>query len=82
MKEKAYALADSKIPAEFNNDKIKAAVNELKVETTKMEKLVKDKSTDKEITTQLSTVHDTFHKIVGLCSTQDEHHDDTDGKKE
>jgi hypothetical protein len=72
MKEKAYALADSKIPAEFNNDKVKAAVNQLKEETSKMEKVVNSKGSDKEITAQLTTVHDTFHQIVGLCSPKSE----------
>jgi hypothetical protein len=74
LKEKAYALADSKVPAEFNNDKIKAAVAKLKEETTKMDKIVSSKGTDKEITAQLTTVHNAFHEIVGLCSPHDEDH--------
>jgi hypothetical protein len=73
MKEKAGALAVSKIPAEFNNDKVKSAVTKLKEETAKMEKVVNSKGSDKEIIAQLTTVHDTFHQIVGLCSPNSEH---------
>ncbi len=73
LKEKAMALSNSKVPAEFNNDKIKASVAKLQEECTMMEKMVKNNSTDKEITKYLAQVHDTFHTIVGLCSHDEEH---------
>ena len=75
MKEKAFILADSKIPAEFDNKKVKDAVNKLKKGTIKMEKIVANKSSDKEITNHLIALHDTFHEIVGLCSKESEHGD-------
>ena len=67
MREKAAALADSKIPADLDNEKVRAAVNKLKDNTVVMEKMVKDKKSDKEITEYLVVLHDTFHEIVGLC---------------
>ena len=67
MREKAAALADSKIPADLDNEKVRAAVNKLKDNTVVMEKMVNDKKSDKEITEYLVTLHDTFHEIVGLC---------------
>lgn len=70
MKEKAAALASSKIPADLNNEKVKAAVNKLKDNTVVMEKMVADKKSDKEITEYLGVIHDTFHEIVGLCRNE------------
>jgi hypothetical protein len=67
MKEKAATLAASTIPAEVNNDKVKSALAKLKENTVVLDKMIADKKTDKEITEYLSTVHDTFHEIVGLC---------------
>lgn len=71
MKEKATALAASKIPAEFDNKKVKAAVMKLKEGTVKMEKMVADKASDKDITSHLISLHDIFHEIVGLCKDED-----------
>lgn len=70
MREKASALADSKIPADLDNEKVRAAVNKLKDNTVVMEKMVADKKSDKEITEYLSVLHDTFHEIVGLCRNE------------
>ncbi len=67
MKDKAAVLASSKIPADLDNEKVKAAVSKLKDNTVAMEKMVNDKKSDKEITEYLSVIHDTFHEIVGLC---------------
>ena len=36
-------------------------------------KKIKNKASDEVIKTQLTTLHDVFHKIVGLCSTKEEH---------
>ena len=72
MKEKAAKLAESKIPADLNNEKVIAAVNKLKENSVVMEKMVADKKSDKEISDYLIVMHDTFHEIVGLC--RDEQH--------
>lgn len=78
MKEKAMALASSKVPAEFDNSKIKDAVNRLKDGTMTMEKMVDTKVDDKQIASHLNSLHDIFHEIVGLCRGEDH----GDGKKE
>ena len=67
LKSKAHILASSKIPAPYNNLKVKALVQKLSEQTTILEKMVADKKSDDEIKTNLSAVHDTFHEIVGLC---------------
>ena len=72
MKEKAAKLADSKIPADLNNEKVVAAVTKLKDNSVIMEKMIADKKTDKEISDYLIVMHDTFHEIIGLC--RDENH--------
>ncbi len=70
---KAEALAKSTIPAEFNKKEVVAAVQKLATDSKKLDKLVKAKKSDKEITEALSKLHDVFHEIVGLC-TADDHH--------
>ena len=47
MKEKAAKLADSKIPADLNNEKVIAAVTKLKDNSVVMEKMVADKNSEK-----------------------------------
>ncbi len=63
----ADKLAASKIPAGFNQDQVKGAIINLQQETITLEKLVKAKADDKQITEHLSMVHNAFHQIVGLC---------------
>ena len=80
MKEKSLALTKNDIPKEFNTDKIKASVRKLQDECAVMEKMVNNKSSDKEITKYLAQVHDTFHEIVGLCSGGEGHEKEHHGK--
>ena len=86
MAEKAKLLAASKPPAEFDKPEMKRAVEELVIGTKKLDEMVKNKATDKEVTEFLSGLHDTFHKIVGLCQPGDKHeehmheHHDSDHK--
>jgi hypothetical protein len=67
MVEKAQALADSKIPAEFANDKVKAAVAKLVTGSKDLKTIIDKKEKDEVITKNLSALHDTFHEIIGLC---------------
>lgn len=73
MVQKAEALAKSNIPAEFNKKEVVAAVQRLASDSKKLDKLVKNNKSDKEITTALAKLHDVFHQIVGLCSDENEH---------
>jgi Iron/manganese superoxide dismutases, C-terminal domain len=72
MVEKANLLAKSTIPAEFNKKEVIAAVQKLATDSKKLDKLVKSKKSDKELTEALTKLHDVFHEIIGLC-TNEEH---------
>lgn len=79
MAEKAKALAASKIPADFNKPEMLTAIRELVAGSEKLDAMIKAKVSDEEITKFLSGLHDTFHKIVGLCKPGDKHdHDHSD----
>jgi hypothetical protein len=71
--EKAEALKSSAIPADFNNKKVKKAVKKLAVDSKKLQSSIKAGATDAQITASLSSLHDVFHQIVGLCSANEEH---------
>jgi hypothetical protein len=68
MVAKANALSSENIPGEFKNEKILASIEKLKEKSTSVDKLVKEKGSDTDITKSLVDVHDEFHNIVGLCS--------------
>lgn len=72
MYDKATALAKSDIPAEFNKPEIKDAVKRLRSGSKALNKLVKKKGSDAEVTKSITALHDVFHEIVGLC--RDENH--------
>ena len=74
----AQKLADSKIPADLKTKEVVAAVKELTVKTKEVDNLVKSKASDKEVQASLTAVHDSFHKIVGLCS-KDDHENSKEG---
>ena len=74
MVEKAKTLQASKFPADFDNEKIRKAVNQLVTDSQKLQADIKKGASDKKITKSLSGLHDVFHQIVGLCS-ENEHHD-------
>lgn len=67
---KADLVSKSIIPAEFNKKEVVAAVQKLKLDSKKLDKLVKGKKSDKEISEALVKLHDVFHEIIGLCSEE------------
>jgi hypothetical protein len=67
MLEKAVALQASKAPAEFATEKIKASVIRLVAGAKELKMIVDNKQSDEVITKKLSSLHDNFHEIVGLC---------------
>jgi hypothetical protein len=81
MVTKAEALEKSKIPAEFDNEKIKSAVKQLVVSSRELKVIVDKKESDEIITKKLSDVHDTFHQIVGLCKDDGHHGKDSEKDK-
>lgn len=70
----AKKLAASTPPQAYQSAEMKQAVKELVAQSEKMDKAVKGKKSDEALTEQLSTVHDAFHKISGLCSKEGDSH--------
>ena len=74
MQAKAVAFQKSEIPAELpNKEEIKKNLDELVNGTKVLAKKIKKNASDEVIKTQLTALHDVFHKIVGLCSAEDKH---------
>lgn len=70
---KAKALQSAPIPAEYNKPAVKNSLADLVKASQNLEKQIKKKASDTEITKALADVHDTFHTVVGLCSAEDKH---------
>lgn len=68
MVDKALALSKSIIPEAYNKLEVKTALVELNKRTTELNKLIMKNAKDEKINKSLIEVHDTFHKIVGLCT--------------
>lgn len=80
MVQKAKTLQASKFPSDYDNAKMKAAVDQLVTDSQKLEADIKKGASDKKITKSLSGLHDVFHQIVGLCSATEGHdHDHKEG---
>ncbi|MFN3968534.1 hypothetical protein [Flavobacterium sp.] len=68
--ERAEALAVENMPEEYRTPKLIESIVVLKKDTKKVNDLVQRKAGDDEIKKALAALHDTFHKIVGLCQTE------------
>jgi len=73
---KAEAWLNSTPPADMNRPEIKAKLKTLVAEATAVKNLVDKKASDDDLKKQLSTLHDTFHTIIGMCR-----HDHEEDKK-
>lgn len=73
MAEKADLLAKSTIPAVFNSKDVIQATKDLAADSKKLDQMVKSKDSDEKIQSALEHLHDTFHKIIGLCSENEKH---------
>ena len=67
----AGKLSASKIPADLNRAEVVSAVKELNDKTKKLYQLIQAKGSDEKVKALLTSVHDSFHKIVGLCSKEE-----------
>ena len=70
MVEKAEALLKTEIPTEFQTPNILSAAERIQIQSKALHKMVLAKATDAELTAKLTTLHDVFHEIVGLCSNE------------
>jgi hypothetical protein len=73
MVEKAVAWQKSAPPADFDKPEIKKELKNLVKGSKELDKMVKKNASDADLTKKLTSVHDVFHNIVGLC--KDEHED-------
>lgn len=69
--QKAAALSQGTIPAQYNTPQMQDAIKRLQAGTKDVQALVARKAPDDELKTRLSALHDTFHEIVGLCRKGD-----------
>lgn len=74
MVEAAAKMNSSTIPAEFNKPEIIETAKKLEADSKALEEKIKAGAEDKDIFTALTSLHDTFHKIVGLCNTNEPEH--------
>ncbi len=70
MVEKAEALLKSDIPAEYKTTAILASAERLQIGAKGLHKMIVAKASDADITKKLAGLHDTFHEIMGLCSSE------------
>jgi superoxide dismutase len=73
MVQKAELLAKSVIPAEFNSKEVIQATKDLVTDSKKLDQMIKNKANDEKIKLALEKLHNTFHKIIGLCTNEDKH---------
>jgi hypothetical protein len=67
MADKAAELAKSAIPQAFQKPAMTATLKKLKKDSKALDKMVKSKAGDPQITQSLTALHEVFHEIVGLC---------------
>jgi hypothetical protein len=72
--EKAEALRNSNIPAEFKKASVKEAADAMVKEAKELKALIEKGGKDDEIAKALNHLHDTFHTIVERCNKNDEEH--------
>jgi hypothetical protein len=72
MVEAAAKLNTSTVPAEYNKPEILETAKKLETDARALEEKIKANVTNEELGKDLSALHDTFHKIVGLCNPKNE----------
>ena len=77
----ATKWAQSDLPSKVDNDETKKMLAQLEDGCQQLKQLVTDKASDEEISTKLTSLHDTFHSIMerwyqaGKEDGAEEHHD-------
>jgi hypothetical protein len=66
--DKADKLSKSAIPEKYDRPEIKTALKELVEKADELYRQVKKRGKEDKIKQDITAVHDTFHKIVGLCT--------------
>lgn len=70
MYDKAVAWMNSTAPKEFDKPEVKSTLKELTGQIIALKAMIEKKATNEELKPKMEALHDTFHKIVGLCSAE------------
>jgi len=74
MVKNAIAWQQSVVPEKFQTVKnIDKILKQLVKQSKKLDAKIKNNASDDVVKKDLTQIHDTFHKIVGLCSAEDHH---------
>lgn len=68
MMTKAAAILKSDIPKEFRTEPILAAAEQLQIKSKNLHNMVITNAPDAAIVKLMADLHNSFHRIVGLCS--------------
>lgn len=81
MVDKAVAWQNSDIPAGLDAKSIKKNLKKLVKDSKSLKKKINAGASDEYITKKLSSLHDLFHEIVGMCSTKEHEHEKKNDSK-
>jgi hypothetical protein len=73
MHEKAVAWMNSTPPKDFDKPEIKSTMKELLGQIVEVQAMIEKKATNEQLKPKMEALHETFHKIVGMCSKDDNH---------
>lgn len=79
MMEKATAWANSTAPKEFDKPEIKSTIKVMIGQIAELQAMIDKKATNDELKPKLEALHDTFHKVVGMCKPGESHDHDGHG---
>lgn len=67
---KSQSILKSNIPEEFRTKTILSFLEELQFKAEQLNKSVVAKASNEQLLQSITGVHDSFHKIVGLCTNE------------
>lgn len=67
LAEKAKALKTSAIPTQYQKDGVKGTIKLLAKESKAIDKFVKTKPSDADLTKSITALHDRFHQVMEEC---------------
>jgi hypothetical protein len=73
MANQAASWSSAELPDKVNNDKMKAMLNQLKTDTQLLADKVSTASTDEELGSSLTLLHDNFHSIMEAWNGTHQH---------
>ncbi|MEO8086051.1 MAG: hypothetical protein ABI763_04480 [Bacteroidota bacterium] len=71
MYDKALAWSNSTPPKEFDKPEVKSTLKEMTGEIIAIKAMIENKATNEELKPKMEALHETFHKIIGMCSKEE-----------